>query len=106
MRAGRLRHVITIESKAQTVDSYGDVVKGYTPVYSDIRAEVGQPTGKQLERAGMTANEALRVITLRYVPGITPRHRVVYDGRYMDIESVVNVRERSRSLELVCREQV
>lgn len=106
MRAGALRHRITIQTASTIADDYGDVVDGYVDLYADIPAEVLPMNGAQRERLGVTENDVTHKVTIRYRTGIVPSQRVMFDSRALDIESVINVRERDRVLELVCRERV
>ena len=48
-------------------------------------------------------NDEFRII-IRYLSGIVPKMRVKYGSRIFDILSVINVSERNRELQLMCRE--
>jgi len=106
MRSGLLRHRIDIETQPQTADAYGDIVEPYTAVYSGVPASVIPLRGVQLEQASATANSVSHKVSLRYLSGIAPSQRVKFGSRYFDIESVINIRELNRDLELMCIEQV
>jgi head-tail adaptor len=43
---------------------------------------------------------------MRYVPGVTPKHRLLFGDRILEIESTLNLEERSRLLELLCKERL
>ena len=42
---------------------------------------------------------------MRYLPGITPDMRILYDGRTLFIESALDIDERHRELTIVCYEK-
>ena len=106
MRAGLLRNRITIQTNAQTVDSFGDLIAGWTDLYAGVPATVTPQSGKEGSTNDETTSEVTHKITLRYLPNITTKHRVYYDSRSMDIQSVINTQERSRTLVLMCVERV
>ncbi len=56
--------------------------------------------------AQSTQADVTHRITLRYMSGITPKMRVNYNSRIFDILSVINVGERNRELQLMCRESI
>ena len=43
---------------------------------------------------------------MRYLSGIVPKMRVKVGSRIFDILSIINVDERNRELQLMCRESV
>lgn len=104
MRAGLLRNRITIQTNAETVDSFGDLIAGWSDLYASVPATVTPQTGSEGSVNDETTAKLKLKVTLRYLPNVTPKHRVVYDSRSFDIQSVVNAQERSRTLVLMCVE--
>jgi SPP1 family predicted phage head-tail adaptor len=45
-------------------------------------------------------------VVIRYLAGVTPKHRVVHGSRTFDILMARNIEERGRFIELLCRERV
>lgn len=63
--------------------------------------------GRELALAKEIHAEVTHRIRAPYVAGIVPEMRIVVGGsRYLDILSVINVREQGREMELLCREVV
>lgn len=102
MLAQQLRHVITIEQRGSGETGYGEPPVTWSAFASNVRASVEPVAGR--EALAAAANQAALVtrIVLRYIAGVTPQMRVVFDGRNYDIQSVVDVGERRRVLELIC----
>ena len=105
MRAGKLRHQITIQRLTGVRDSSGaetDTWETFKTVWASIEPSTGGAEmflmGQQFQ--GVTTAR----ICLRYTAGITPKYRVSFCGRLFDILAVHNKEERSREIELVVKE--
>jgi SPP1 family predicted phage head-tail adaptor len=105
MRAGRLRHRVTIQQRAGTQDSYGQEDDDWNDV-DTVWAAVEPLRGREFLEARREGAEVTTRIVTRYRSGITPAMRVSYDSRTFDIVSVINVDERDSELQLMCRELV
>lgn len=106
MRAGKLRHRLTLQSPTGAVDA---TFGGQTHAYTDTATVWGsvEPAvlmGREQFAAAQLQAELTHRITIRYRAGVTPKMRVSWDSRTFDIEQVVNVEERDRELHLLCRE--
>jgi len=107
MRAGLLKQKIDIESNATTVDSFGDVVDGWTAYASDVPATVTPLRGVEQDGQGQVNTKMTHKVTIRYsssVSAVSPKHRIKYGSKYFDILSVINVREGKRMIEIECVE--
>lgn len=108
MRAGRLRHSVTIEQPVITKDAANDPQTSYE-VYVTRRADVLPMRGAELVKAKLEVGEITHKITLRYdakTALITHKMRVNFRGRILElIAPPVNVGERSRDIELLCVER-
>ena len=103
MRAGRLRHRVTLQRKVVTRDAYGGEVITWTDV-ATVWAAVEPLRGRELEAAAQAGAELSARIVMRYRSDVVPEWRVAWDGHVYDIEAVVDVDGRHRTLELRCRE--
>lgn len=102
MRAGRLRHRVTIEQKAVTRDSVGGQTVSWTTVAASLPAEVEPISGREfVELRAAQADISIR-FRLRYRSGITPAMRVQWDGNAYGIVEAINVRGMNRELQLMC----
>lgn len=83
MKYGRLRHVVAIQSAADTTDSEGSTTVAYTTVGS-VRADLMVASGREFEQQRETAGETVYKVHMRYEPSIngvlTRKHRILVDG--------------------------
>lgn len=85
----RLRHRITIEAHTITRDEWGGAIETWTPLHSNVPAEVVPLSGREFvaasaEQAGVTAR-----ITVRYLSDITEAMRIVFDGATYNIRAIL-----------------
>jgi SPP1 family predicted phage head-tail adaptor len=105
MKIGKLRHRIAIEQVAEIQDSDGSVIETWS-AFADVQASLEPVSGREYLAAHSTQADVTHRINLRYLAGIVPKMRVNYDSRIFDILSVINVGERNRELQLMCRENI
>ena len=105
MRAGPLRHRIAVEQVAEHQDPDGSVIEVWS-TYATVHASIEPITGREYFAAQSTQADVTHRISLRYLSGTIPKMRVNYNSRIFDILSVINVGERNRELQLMCRESV
>lgn len=105
MRAGQLRHRVTIQQSSQSQDEFG----GTSDSWVDFKTRWAsvQPIragSREFFDAERYDVEATHVIRMRHTTGITPKMRASYDNRTFDIQYVQNVGERDRETVLVTEE--
>jgi len=105
MRIGTLRHKVEIQALTVTEDAIGNQVEEWTKV-ADVWAAVEPLQGDEKLAAAYIQAETTHKVTIRYLAGITPANRLLFDGRTLEIESVRNLEERNRELVLMCKEKV
>ncbi len=103
MRAGKLRHVVTLQSRVETQDpSTGAMVVTWPLFEADVRADVRYLGGLEtLKTAAPTAVKKCSV-RIRYRPGVVETMRVVHDGENFDIKAVLPDDTGRRYLDLAC----
>ncbi len=106
MRTGALRHKIEIQAFIITEDELGNQTEEWAKV-AEAWAAVEPVSGKEYWAAAAAQAEATIKVTMR-APGVEvgPSNRIIFDGRTLEVESVINVEERNRELVLMCREKV
>lgn len=106
IRAGRLRHSITIERQVSYVDEYNATVDEWRSVLC-TRASIEPLNGREYFAASGEHSEVTTRIRMRWHPSLacefTPKDRVNHDGRIYDILSIINESERDRELILMCK---
>ncbi|MGE4297035.1 MAG: phage head closure protein [Desulfovibrionaceae bacterium] len=105
MRAGRLRHTVTIEHTVSTQNAYGEMVPAWE-AFATRRAAVRPLAGREYFAASGEGAEVTHEIRLRYLDGVTTAMRIVFNTRHFDIQSVINVNERGHELIIMAVETV
>ena len=105
MRAGRLRHKVTIQDYTESQNTFGEVTKNWTD-YATVWAAVEPVKGREFWESQQINAEITTKVTLRYLAGVKPKMRILHDTRIFEIDSVINVDERNRELQLLVKEMV
>jgi SPP1 family predicted phage head-tail adaptor len=103
MSAGRLRHRITIEEKAQAPDGVGGFSETWQ-TFATVWAEVKPLRARERFFAEKIESSITHLVKLRFRFGIDPEMRIMHGGRTLKILGIVNVEERNQWLELSCEE--
>ena len=103
MRIGDLRHRIVLRKKVVTEDELKQQSETWTDVVT-IWACVEPLSGKEYFAAKQTNAEVSVKFTLRYLSGVKSDMRVAFKDRSFEIQTVINPKERNRSLVLMCTE--
>jgi len=104
MRAGRLRHRVSIEQFSATTDEVGDPVETWTPV-DTVWANVLPISGREFFASKQVNAETTHRVFMRYRAALTANHRLVFQGRVLDISAPpINIGERNIELEIHCTE--
>ncbi|MEZ4714305.1 MAG: phage head closure protein [Caldilineaceae bacterium] len=107
MQAGRLRHRVQVQADTPTRDTAGQEVHSWATVatlWADVRQAGGQERfagGSDQEFATVTHS-----VRIRRQPSltITVEHRIVWESRILDIESVGDARGERKEMMIMCRE--
>ena len=106
MRAGRLRHWITLQSATPgiTRDAFG----GSIPAWADtatLPAEVRELTGRELLAAGAERHEVTFRVWIRHRSDVAAgRSRIVWEGRTLEVVHSADPDGRGSALEILCKE--
>lgn len=118
MRAGPMRHKVTIQEVTETQDSYGQASESWA-TFATRWASIEPIAGREYFASRTENSEADVRIRLRWdraLVALTTKHRVLYtlplldespetsQTRIFDIEAILNMRERNREIVLMCRE--
>ena len=104
MRAGNLRHPVTIQEKSVTADDYGGGSVSWVS-YASARAAIWPQKGKEVVVDGKVQMFTSTIIRIRYQAGITSDMRVLlHDGRIFEIINVRSIYEKGECIDLMCKE--
>jgi len=92
----RLRHVICIQELVEIQDTNtGAITRSWEPfITSDgtrmigVPAEVLTGAGKEFVQSGSTQGQIVARINMRWFPGLTQKHRIVWDSNIFNITSI------------------
>lgn len=102
MNAGKLRKAITIQQHTNTSDEYGAQVLTWSSFGTDRWAQIEPLNGREYFAGQQFQSKVDTRFTIRYVSGITPKMRVFYNSMAYDIEAIINIDERNKTLQLMC----
>lgn len=105
MRAGLLNTKVIIEQYSEAIDSVGDVSLTWT-TFATVWANILTNSGKEFVQARETHSSLSRVITIRYLAGVTPQMRVNDSSTYYNILAAFDPTKQSVELKLYCDEQL
>lgn len=103
MRAGKLRHAITIQRKSVTTDEYGGPVESWADV-ATVAASVEPMAGRELANAQTVNAEITTKITMRYLSGVLASDRITFEGKFYNLQSVVDPEMKHRTLIIMASE--
>jgi len=106
MQIGRLNRRVTVQQRtAASPDSFGAADATWTDI-ATIDAAVQPLRGQERSAARQTEAGADIKVTMRYRTIDAKNYRLKYGARLLDIESVIDIDERHRVLEVNCKEVV
>lgn len=105
MRAGRLRHRVTVEQLLVTDDGYGGQSQAWS-TFATVWASVEPLQGREYFQAQQAQATVTHKVTMRHLDGVTHDMRVKHGSRALNIVSVIDTEERGRELVLMCEEAV
>jgi SPP1 family predicted phage head-tail adaptor len=104
MRAGKLRHVVTIKSKTVTQDSYNEEVITWADV-ATVRAAIETPTGAEYMDMESRGASISHKVSIRYYPNLAPTMIATWGARTFEIAAVLND-NLQRETVLMCNEVI
>ena len=102
MRAGQLRHRITIQRKTGGKDAWGTPIPDAWEDVAKVWADIRHQSGSESIRAGADVSIVRASVRIRWRTGIDAGMRVLYQGQAYDIEAVLPGGDRQH-LDLVCK---
>lgn len=106
MKAGSLRHRITIQSRTLTQGVNGEPVETWGTYLADHPAQVTPLSGKEFIAAGAQRGQVSARVTVRYDSGITELMRLTFEGVTYSIHAVLPDPTFRRHMNLMVAEGV
>lgn len=104
VKIGDLRHRVLFQKPVKTKDSH----HGRVVTWSDVAvvwAKVEPVSGREYYYAHQLKNAISHRIVIRRRDDVTAEMRIVFEERIMRIESIINLLERGRFMEIRCIEE-
>ena len=90
MQAGALRHRITIQSMAETMDqNTGIITTAWAPFATDVPADVHPLSAREFVAAAASQSKVTATIKIRYLAGLKASMRAVQGEKTWNIEGVL-----------------
>lgn len=97
MKSGDLRHRIILEQPVRSKNAMGEQIDTFVSV-ATVWAAVEPLTGTWLFQAQQADSKVSGRVRIRYREDIKPTWRILFDGRYLSIVSILNPDERKKEL--------
>lgn len=104
LRAGRLKHTVTLQRQIAATDSWGAPSETWQNVSTTVFAEVIASPGAESTQLGQTIATNSYTVTIRYRSGVTPQHRFQWRGKTLNITSVIDPDGNQEMLVCQCTE--
>lgn len=104
MRAGSLRHRVTIGTYSETLDETGDVVQTWS-THAEVSARVNPVKAAEGYEAQQNVARVTHEVTIRYLATVEETMRVIYDSREFYIVGIRNPDERNIMMVIECDEK-
>lgn len=106
LSAGDLNRRVLIQRRNTTTDAvYGSRSTQWVDV-ATVWAQISPMGGQEVLLAEAIKSKSTHQVTMRYRTNIDPTCRIVYQGRYFDINSMNDVDTAHEYLQLMCTEGV
>lgn len=102
IKAGAMKERITIEAPQESRNTLGEATLSWA-TYAIVWASVEGLSSREMLQAQQANAVASHKIRIRFLPGLSHTHRLVWRGRSMEIASVVE-RENRTMHEILARE--
>lgn len=106
VKAGKLRHELTIEENTKAADATGVMVSSWS-TFASVYGSIRNTRGSELIQGDSVASNINTFILIRYLQGVRANMRVAATvqgaTRYYNIEYINGVLEEDEMIELVCR---
>jgi SPP1 family predicted phage head-tail adaptor len=106
VRAGQLRHRVTLQSPVVTTNTLGEELVTSWADEATVYASVEPLAVREYFASQQLAMETTHMVRLRGRSGIRPKWRVLHQDRVFDVQGVRDVEERGIETQLLCRELV
>ena len=102
--AGALNNYVVFQTKTESRTTHGGFAESWSTAFSRWCRIRGR-AGDEFFAADQTRANVTHMVTCRYDPAITTKHRISTGGRVLTIGAVLDRQGTKEKLELLCEEQ-
>lgn len=107
VKAGRLRHRVSIEEIVSTLDSDGATEEAWIVFAWPVPADITAISGRELIAAQTVQSKIATRIRIRYLPGLKASMRIVHRADIFNIEAVIpDPDSGNRFITVMCSEGI
>lgn len=107
LKAGDLRHLVSIEKRSEYRDSVGDVHFDWVPISPPVFASIEDLSAREFLSAQAIQSEITTRITIRALDGVDSTMRIVHGATVYNIHGVLrDLDSRQEYMTLPCSEGV
>ena len=103
MRAGLLRHRLTIQIPSKSQNEFGEWIESWND-WATVWGSIEPNLGKRYFEAKQANSEVQGLIRIRYRTGLLPTMQVKYGDRIFKIISIVHPFEKKQELHILYKE--
>jgi len=106
MMAGKFRHRVAIQQKTIATDGSGGPVETWADItgMSSVPASIEPLQGHELLKAQTINAETTTKITMRYQAGVIAANRIIFEGTFYNLQSVIDPEKKHRELIIMASE--
>lgn len=104
MRSGELRHVVVIESAANTRTATGGIVQSPWAEVATVRAKIETLAAEERIVGDQFAVQTTHTVTIRWRDDVSAQMRLRWGSKVFDILGVSSIKDQRREMVLQCRE--
>jgi SPP1 family predicted phage head-tail adaptor len=106
MIIGKLRHLVKLQSSADTQNEFGEETNKVWSTDENIFASIEPIRGRELLEFQQMNAEVTHRIIIRNTSNATAAKRILWGSRIFDINVVRKIEERNIMMELLCKEMI
>lgn len=103
MQIGSMNNRIAIQAYTSVADGMGGFTNTYA-TWKTVWAAIWPNSAKDVIQANAPTMVVSHRIRIRYLSGLTTKHRVLFGTRYFSIVSIINPSEKGEWMDLLCKE--
>lgn len=94
IKSGELDRLLTIQEDVGTKDEFGQTIIDWQDVHTNIPCGINFIKGGEIWEGTADVSNLTTDFKIRFIEGITPRMRIVFENEIYDIKRVIEITRR------------